>query len=149
MKKMLPFALFAMLCCAAGASSATVHIECKNGQAKCAPPPTPPAPPAPPSPPAPPAPPAPPVLAPDGQVAGIPAVPAIPAVPGVGPLPAIPAPPPPPKLPPVPAEAHAACATKQPGSQMTWVIREGETMTGVCQRENGKMVFSLRSYHLD
>lgn len=143
MKKMLPFALFAMLCCVAGASSATVHIECNDGQAKCAPPPAPPAPPAPPSPPAPPAPPVP---GPDGDLAGIPAVPAVPGAPGA---PSIPAPPPPPKLPPVPAEAHAACTAKQPGSQMTWVIRDGETMTGVCQRENGKMVFSLRGYQLD
>jgi hypothetical protein len=35
------------------------------------------------------------------------------------------------------------------GSTLTWTIRKGETMTGVCEREDGKMVFQLRRYDLD
>jgi hypothetical protein len=57
-----------------------------------------------------------------------------------------PAPPAPPALPEVPAAAHAACASKSPGSSLTWALRQGETMTGVCVRDGGRMVFSLREY---
>jgi hypothetical protein len=60
-----------------------------------------------------------------------------------------PVPPVPPKLPDVPEGAHRACAAKAPGSSVTWVITKGETMTGVCEREGGKMVFQLRRYELD
>jgi hypothetical protein len=49
----------------------------------------------------------------------------------------------------VPEGAHRACAAKAPGSSVTWVITKGETMTGVCEREGGKMVFQLRRYELD
>jgi hypothetical protein len=75
-----------------------------------------------------------------------PAVP-IPPTPPTPPIP--PAPPPPPPIPEVPDGAHAACASKAAGSTLTWTIRKGETMTGVCERENGKMVFQLRRYDLD
>jgi hypothetical protein len=63
--------------------------------------------------------------------------------------PAPPAPPPVPAIPAVPAEAHAACAAKAPGSRLTWELRKGETMSGVCEREGGKMRFALRSYDLE
>jgi hypothetical protein len=76
--------------------------------------------------------------------------PPVPPVPPAPPAPlAIPAPPPPPPIPDVPEAAHAACASKAAGSTLTWTIRKGETMTGVCERENGKMVFNLRRYDLD
>jgi hypothetical protein len=66
-------------------------------------------------------------------------------------MPAIPAPPAPPappmvELPDVPAAAHAACAGKPRGTRITHVLRKGETMTGVCGREDGKAVFLLREY---
>jgi hypothetical protein len=64
-------------------------------------------------------------------------------------VPAVPAPPPPPEIPDVPAGAHAACAGKAPGAEITFTIRQGEYMRGVCKREDGKMVFALRLYHLD
>ena len=64
--------------------------------------------------------------------------------------PAPPAPPPPPEvaLPEVPAAAHAACAGKPDGARFTFVLRKGETMTGVCERRRGKAeaVFQLRGY---
>jgi hypothetical protein len=138
MKKNLPFLLCALLFAVAGSSFAAVHVECHQAKGKCVPP-TPPTPPAPPVPPAPPAPPPP---GPDGATIAMPAPPAIP------PLPALPAPAPP-KIPDVPVGAHAACASKAEGSSVTWTIRKGETMTGVCEREDGKMVFQLRRYDLD
>lgn len=119
MKNTASFVLFALLCAGAGASSASVHIQCPVKDGKCVPPPAAPAPPAPPMPPAPPAPP---------------------------PLPALP---PMPELPAVPQEAHAACAAKAPGTRMTWVIKEDETMSGVCERQGGKMVFTMRGYYLE
>jgi hypothetical protein len=76
-------------------------------------------------------------------------MPALPAMPAMPAMPAVPAPPAPPKLPDVPEGAHRACAAKAPGSSVAWVIRKGETMTGVCEREGGKMVFQLRRYELD
>jgi hypothetical protein len=79
----------------------------------------------------------------------MPAVPAMPAMPAMPALAAIPAPPPPPKLPEVPAGAHAACAGKAVGSEVTYTIKPGEYMRGMCEREDGKMVFELRLYHLD
>jgi hypothetical protein len=50
-------------------------------------------------------------------------------------------------LPEIPAEAHAACAAKADGSTLTWTLAPGETMRGVCERVDGRMVFQLRSYH--
>jgi hypothetical protein len=139
MKKKMCFALCALLLAVSGASMAAVHIQCDQAHGKCVPP----KPPVPPAPPAPPAPPPPPVSGPDGATAPIPPLPAMPAIP------AIPAPPPPPKLPDVPAGAHAACASKAEGSSVVYTIKKGETMAGVCERENGKMVFQLRRYDLD
>jgi hypothetical protein len=46
----------------------------------------------------------------------------------------------------VPAAAHAACASRNPGASLTWTLGPGETMTGVCVKDGGKMVFSLREY---
>lgn len=135
MKKMISFVLATMLCGAAGLSSAAVHYECKSsGTGKCVAP-TPPAPPAPPSPP-----PLPHFAGHDGMRVAPPAPPAPPA---------IPAPPPPPALPDVPQAAHAACAGKAEGSSVTLVVKKGATMTGVCGLENGKMMFQLRTYHVD
>lgn len=127
--------LIAMLCAVTGVCSATVDVTCNTKHGKCAPP-TPPVPPVPPAPPAPPPPP--PGF--DGESMPGPAVP---------PLPAIPAPPPPPKVPDVPAAAHAACAGKPEGAAVTYNIGQGEWMRGKCEREDGKMVFVLRQYHLD
>ncbi|GGE64432.1 hypothetical protein [Massilia psychrophila] len=59
-----------------------------------------------------------------------------------------PAPPAPPPLPAVPTAAHAACAAKTAGTLLTYVVGKGETMTGMCEREGGKMQFLLRSYAL-
>ena len=73
----------------------------------------------------------------------------LPPVPAVPPLPAIPAPPAPPALPDIPEEAHAACANRASGSKVTLKLGPGETMTGLCEREDGKMVFQLRTYHHD
>lgn len=89
-------------------------------------------------PPTPPAPPAPPT-------APLPPVPAIPAMPAD--IPAPPAPPAPPPLPDIPAEAHAACASKTSGSTLRFTPGPGETMSGLCERVDGRMVFQLRSYH--
>lgn len=118
---LLPAILLALLCgpSAQASDDVHVHIHCKTNASGECPPP--PAPPTPPTPPTPPAPPAPPA----------------PPVPPV------------PKIPAVPAEAHAACASKAPGSSLTWELRKGETMSGVCERAGGKMRFALRSYDLD
>lgn len=132
MKKMMSLVLFTMLCGAAGLSSATVHYECKDtGKGKCVAP-------------TPPTPPAPPALPPLPHLAGLDGARIAPPAP-----PAVPAPPPPPAIPDVPEEAHRACAGKADGSRATYVIKKGETMTGICESENGKMVFQLRTYHLD
>ena len=129
MKPTTPFLLVALLCGAAGAASASVHIECKpNVKGKCEAP-VPPAPPAPAIPPAQPA-----AVMPH---AALPAPPAVPAMP------------PPPQLPDVPAAAHAACAGKAEGSHLSYVPGKGELMQGVCERVNGKMAFALRLYHKD
>jgi hypothetical protein len=76
--------------------------------------------------------------------------PSKPPVPPVPPLPPAPPAPPavpePPVIPDVPEAAHAACASKSPGSSLTWTLGKGETMTGVCIRDDGRMVFSLREY---
>jgi hypothetical protein len=74
----------------------------------------------------------------------VPPVPPAPPAPPVPPVP--PAPPAPPLIPDVPAAAHAACASKSPGSTLVWTLRKGETMTGVCRKDDGRMVFSLREY---
>jgi hypothetical protein len=146
MTKNLHLALGALLLAVANASPAAVHVECVLVKGKCVPPraPVPPRPPAPPALPRPPAPPAP--LPDGGTVAELPPLPALPPTPEVPP---IPAPPEPPKIPDVPAGAHAACASKAVGSSLTYTIKKGETMTGVCERENGKMVFQLRRYDLE
>ncbi|WP_036212364.1 hypothetical protein, partial [Massilia sp. LC238] len=90
--------------------------------------------------------PAPPEL-PDERATGI-APPALPSMPAMPAIPAPPAPPAPPPLPEVPEAAHAACAGKAAGTRMEHVLRQGETMTGVCVRENGRNVFDLREYRL-
>jgi hypothetical protein len=148
MKTSAALLMFALLSSAAGASLADVHVyvDCDARDAKCPPPPKPPRPPHPPAPPAPPS--------PDADMAASPADAAIPAppVPPAPPAPpsaaAIPAPPPPPKVPPVPDSAHADCAAKKPGTRMTFTLRPGETMSGVCEKQDGKMRFSLRQYRL-
>lgn len=149
MKKTASLVLVTVLCAAAGASSATVDVTCKVKAGKCkAEVPAPPAPPAPSVPPAPPAPPAPPPDAENGgfRTPPIPPMPRIPAIPAIAP---IPAPPPPPKVPDVPAAAHAACAGKAEGSELTYTIRPGEWMRGVCEREGKRMAFMMRHYHAD
>jgi hypothetical protein len=117
MKTSAAILLFALLSSAAGASLAEVHVTIHcDANGGKCAPLPPPTPPAPPQPPAPPA---------------LPAPPAVPA---------------PPAIPDVPAAAHAACALKSPGSSLTWTLRQGETMTGVCIKDGGRMVFSLREY---
>jgi hypothetical protein len=79
-----------------------------------------------------------------------PPVPPIPPTPPVPPVP--PAPPAPPAVPPmpdIPAAAHVACAGKSAGAKLTYVIRKGETMSGTCEREDGKMLFVLHSYSIE
>lgn len=71
-------------------------------------------------------------------------LPPIPPVPPTPPVP--PMPPAPPPLPEIPAAAHAACAGKSAGTSITYVISKTEQMTGICEREDGKMLFALRSY---
>lgn len=51
-----------------------------------------------------------------------------------------------PPIPAIPAAAHAACADKSAGSTLTHVIAKGETMTGTCAINNGKLRFDLHSY---
>jgi hypothetical protein len=46
----------------------------------------------------------------------------------------------------VPDSAHAECASKKPGTRLSLTLQPGETMSGVCRRQDGKMVFSLREY---
>lgn len=142
------------LLCAAGASQAGVHIECKPAKSgPCAAMPTPPAPPAPPArlaKPAPPARPAPPAPAHDHALAMAPLPPApppAPAAPADPAMPLPPAPPVPPPLPVIPDELHAACAGKQPGTRLSRTLSPGETMSGFCERSKGGMVFRMRSYH--
>lgn len=128
MKTTIPLILLAMLALGATTAEAAVHYECTAARGKCPKPPAPPAPPAPPQPPAP---------------------PAIGHVPPVAPmLPAPPAPPAPPEvdLPEIPASMHAACAGKNDGSKLSMTLRPGESMAGVCEREDGRMVFHLRRY---
>ncbi|WP_182989242.1 MULTISPECIES: hypothetical protein [unclassified Massilia] len=139
---LLRYVILAGLLCGAATAQAAVHIECKGAKGgNCAL--SPPAPP--PAPPAPPAPPVPHVSAP-GEVAP-PALPAVPALPAMPAMPAIPAPPPPPALPHVPAAAHAACAGKTAGSTVSLQPGPKESMSGVCEKAHGRMVFHLRSYH--
>ncbi|MGF6180790.1 hypothetical protein ABIB42_001797 [Massilia sp. UYP32] len=52
-------------------------------------------------------------------------------------------------LPAIPDAMHEACADKNDGSRLSMTLRPGETMAGVCEREDGRMVFQLRSYRLD
>ena len=145
---------FALLASAAGTALADVHVyvNCDDKDARCPPPPKPPKPPRAPVPPAPPA--------PDMAMAALPAeaappappapaaLPALPAPPAPPAPPAVPAPPPPPKLPPIPESAHADCASKNPGTRLSFTLRPGETMSGICRKENGRMRFSLREYRL-
>ncbi len=139
-------AAIALLGLLTGGAQAGVHVHYKcesTAKGKCPPPPAPPTPPVPPAPPAPPAPPE----LPDERVTGI-APPALPSMPAMPAIPAPPAPPLPPPLPEVPEAAHAACAGKAVGTRIKHVLRPGETMTGVCIRENGKNIFDLREYRL-
>ena len=127
--------LVALFCATGAAATETVRIDCKPaGSGPCATPPAPPAPPLPPTP-------------------AVPAIPAIPPIPAVAAVPAVPAlpapPPPPPALPDVPDEAHAACAGKATGSKVSLRLGPRETMSGLCERVGGKMVFQLRSYRLN
>lgn len=86
----------------------------------------------------------------DGGKCPPPPEPPVPPAPPMPPIPPVPpAPPPMPVLPAIPAGAHAACAGKTPGSTLTWVIKKGETMTGSCEKEGGKMVFDLHAYHVE
>ena len=89
------------------------------------------------APPAPPAPPAQAPLPPEAHPAQAP-------LPPTPPAPA--APPAPPPLPEIPAAAHAACAGKANGSKLSFRPGPGETMSGLCDRVDGQMVFRLRSY---
>jgi hypothetical protein len=152
MKKTASLVLMTVLCAAAGASSATVDVTCNVKHGKCkAEVPAPPAPPAPPAAPAPPAPPVPPSPPPDADNGSfrIPPMPPIPRIPAIPAMPSVPAPPPPPKLPDVPAAAHATCAGKAEGTEVTYTIREGEWMRGVCERDGKQMAFMMRRYHAD
>jgi hypothetical protein len=75
-----------------------------------------------------------------------------PPLPPIAPIPPIPptppVPPPVPLLPAIPAAAHTACAGKSAGTTLTYVIRKGETITGTCEIEDGKMLFILSSYSI-
>ena len=82
----------------------------------------------------------------DGGCAPPPAPPSPPAPPGPGAA-MTDAPPPLPPRPEVPAEAHAACAGKRPGSVVAVTLNTNESMSGVCRRVAGHMVFRMRSYH--
>ena len=132
--------LLAMLALAAHGAEAAVRYECSAVRGKCPAPPAPPAPPTPPTPPAPPTAPAPPF--------GGHAAPELPAPPAL-PAPSAPPAPPVPDLPAIPPALHAACAGKRDGSSLSMTLRPGETMAGVCEREDGRMVFHLRSYALE
>ncbi len=125
--RLLVPALFVSLLCTAGAGEAAVRVDCRpaNG-GPCVAPPAPPAAPL-----------------PGGMTAAIAPLPPVPPAPA---LPALPAPPAPPALPEIPAKAHAACAGKANGSQVTVQLEPGETMSGLCERVGGKTVFRLRSY---
>jgi outer membrane biosynthesis protein TonB len=134
--KTISLLLLAMLSCAAGAAptSGTHQYTCKSTSGKCPPPPAPPAAPIPQIP----------------QIAPIqPTLPSqpVPPEPPVPPVP--PAPPPAPPMPAIPDQAHAACAGKRAGTTLTYAIRKGETITGTCESEDGKMLFILRSYSID
>lgn len=123
----LPTILMAVAAALASHASAATRIDCKtDASGQCEPPPPAPAPPAPPQPPAQP-------LAP-AALAGPPPPPPIPA---------------PPRVPPVPAAAHAACAAKAADSVLTWQLRKGETMSGVCEMQGGTVRFVLHRYHLE
>jgi hypothetical protein len=78
-----------------------------------------------------------------------PAPPAPPPPPALPAMPPPPAPPKPPALPAIPAQAHLACAGKSVGSALTWVIKKGETMSGICKQGKNGMRFEPRSYHFE
>jgi hypothetical protein len=152
MKTTATILIATLLTGAAGAvlADVQVYIDCSAPGADCPPPPKPPKPP---RPPAPPAPPPPPPMPGDAMAAtpadgAMPAIPAMPMPPAPPAPPTPPAPPPPPKLPPVPDSAHADCANKKPGTRLSFSVAEGGTMSGVCQKQDGKMMFSLRAYRL-
>jgi hypothetical protein len=116
--KLIPSMILAALCALAIAVPAAAHEHhCKCGTVA-------PAPPAPPSPPSP------------------PMEPGMPAMPD---LPAPPAPPPPPPAPHAPAEAHAACASKTPGTTLTFSGKRGTVMKGTCERDSRGMYFEIYS----
>ena len=70
-------------------------------------------------------------------------------MPALPPAPAAPPLPPQPNIPPIPAAADAACASKQPGTQLAWTLNDHERMSGVCVRRHGRMAFEMRSYDRD
>lgn len=125
MNRTILFSLALSLSLGASAAQAAVHIECNVERGKCPKAPAPPVPPAPPAPPP----------APAGHAMPAPPVP--------------PAPPAPPAIdvPDLRPSAMAACAGKKDGSRLTLTPRPGETISGVCEQDGGKMVFQLRSYH--
>ncbi len=82
----------------------------------------------------------------DCQCPNMPSPPAPPEAPAA-PMP--PAPPAPPPMPAIPSGAHAACAGKAAGTQVRYVIKKGEVMTGSCASEGGKQIFALQSYSLE
>ena len=159
--KTLSILLLAQLCCAAGFASADANSDIKSaGRATPSVPATPSIPPVPPRPPMPPIPPAFPPVPQVPQETHVsraeeppmPAMPALPAMPAMLPAPPslaeLPAPPAPPKLPVVPAEAHRACDGKSVGTHLSYAVREGATMQGICEKKGGKMVFSMQSYQV-
>jgi hypothetical protein len=151
MKRPAALLMFALLSSAAGAGLADVHVvvDCSDKDARCPPPPKPPKPPRPPRPPAPPAPPSSDdamAALPDDAAMPVPPAPPAPAAPLAPPVP--PAPPAPPALPPVPDSAHADCAAREPGTRLSFTLPTGGTMSGVCRKQDGKMMFSLREYRL-
>ena len=119
--KLIPSMIFAALCALSVAGPANAHPHhCKCGAIA----PTPPMPPNAPLPPSPP---------------DAPAMPSLPA------LPAPPAPPAPPPPPDAPAAAHAACASRTPGTKLTFTGKRGTTMRGTCERDNRGMYFEITS----
>jgi hypothetical protein len=48
----------------------------------------------------------------------------------------------------VPDSAHADCASKRPGTRLSFTAPAGGIMSGVCHKQDGKMRFVLREYRL-
>ncbi len=127
--KLVTMMMCIALCATAGASQAAQRGDPQARARGLLAPPAPPAPPGMPVPPTPP-------LAPEAPVPPVPPVPAI----------APPAPPAPPPLPAIPDAAHAACAGKAIGSQMSFHPRRGTSMRGTCEKDAKGMYFELQEY---